>query len=81
MVGYLMPGKFLGARHRRGNDRVLTTRWTTKPHGEAGLCAHAFVSPAMPAAPVAVQNFDGSYGTGVSNGTIGRPMGRGGGAD
>ena len=56
--------------------------WTTKPQGEDRFGTRAFASPAMPAArTTAITNHVGSYGTGASNGTKGRPEGRGGGAD
>jgi hypothetical protein len=57
----------------------VLNRWiATKPHGEAGLSAHACASPAMPIRHLDVMR-DGSYGTGVStDGTKqGRPLGRG----
>jgi hypothetical protein len=60
----------------------VLNRWlTSKPQGMAGTSAHACASPAMSVAHIdAVPNFDGTYGTRVSNGTKGRPEGRGGGA-
>lgn len=56
--------------------------WTTKPQGEDRFGTRAFADqPAMPKAHVAAaMNRTGSYGTHVSNGTKGRPEGRGGGA-
>jgi hypothetical protein len=63
-----------------GNVRVLNRWTTTKPQGEDRFSAHACASPAMPEAHIATTDlFDGSYGTRVSNGTKGRPEGRGGG--
>jgi hypothetical protein len=61
----------------------MLLRWiTTKPQGMAGTSAHACASPAMSAAVghAVVETPWGIYGTGVSNGFIGRPLGRGGSA-
>lgn len=57
--------------------------WTTKPQGEDRFGTRAFASqPAIAKARMgADMNLTGSYGTHVSNGTKGRPEGRGGGAD
>ena len=56
--------------------------WTTKPQGEDRFGTRAFAAtPAIADARlVAVMDLTGSYGTHVSNGTKGRPEGRGGGA-
>lgn len=56
--------------------------WTTKPQGEDRFGTRAFATqPAIAKARMtAVMNLNGSYGTHVSNGTKGRPEGRGGGA-
>ena len=64
-----------------GNVRVLIC-WTTKPQGEDRYGTRAFATPTMPTArTTAIANHVGSCGTGASNGTKGRPEGRGGGAD
>lgn len=62
---------------------MLITRWnTTKPQGMAGSGAVACALPAMSAGHLAkaTEKPMGFYGTHVSNRTIGRPEGRGGGA-
>jgi hypothetical protein len=56
--------------------------WTTKPQGEDRFGTRAFASqPAIAKARLGpdVTPMTGSYGTHVSNGTKGRPEGRGGG--
>ena len=58
--------------------------WTTKPQGEDRFGTRAFASqPAIAKARMGVETDPmGLYGTThVSNGTKGRPQGRGGGAD
>jgi hypothetical protein len=56
--------------------------WTTKPQGEDRFGTRAFADqPAIAKARMdAAMNLTGSCGTHVSNGTKGRPEGRGGGA-
>jgi hypothetical protein len=70
------------ARVPEGSDRVLIC-WTTKPQGEDRFGTRAFADePAIAKARMfAGMNLNGSYGTHVSDGTKGRPQGRGGGAD
>jgi hypothetical protein len=80
MVESSCPGRS-PARVPEGNVRVLIC-WTTKPQGEDRFGTRAFADqPAIAKARMgAAMNLTGSYGTHVSNGTKGRPEGRGGGA-
>ena len=78
VVGYQGPGSSLARVTRKEVARVLI-RWIPKPQGVEGTSAYACVSPAMPAGHTAVDAAFGLHGTRVSNGTIGRPEGRGGG--
>lgn len=57
----------------------MLNRWTSKPQGMAGTSALACVPPAIPVGHLAMDSRFGFYGTRVTNGTIGRPEGRGGG--
>jgi hypothetical protein len=79
VVEFPCPGSS-PVRVPEGNVRVLIC-WTTKPQGEDRFGTRAFAAmPAIAKARMsAVENLSGSYGTHVSNGTAGRPQGRGGG--
>lgn len=77
MVESQSPGSSQ-ARVPKGLTRVLN-RWTSKPQGMVGTSALACVPPAIPVGHLAMDSQFGFYGTRVTNGTIGRPEGRGGG--